>query len=290
MSRQIFINGEWVDLPQIAYDGLPVGFSLPFRGKQAPYGWLVEDGSTLNIATHPALYRAIGTTYGGDGVTTFKLPNSIGKYIRGGLADEVGTELEAGLPNIEGSFISGDYYGQTENYLNGVFHKIKDISLNPTICYASGNDSFIYGFDASKSNLIYGNSDTVTPPSLVALPCIKAFDTIADEVQINLAQELEALKAQIAGAKFVVESWNEGTEWYRVYSDGWIEQGGNSLSDRIINLHKNFTNTSYNIIATTSDSNTTTPTYAPTTREKTVSSFRCANDNGRAVCWFACGY
>lgn len=36
---------------------------------------LLCDGSTLNITQFPDLYDAIGTTFGGDGVTTFKLPD-----------------------------------------------------------------------------------------------------------------------------------------------------------------------------------------------------------------------
>jgi microcystin-dependent protein len=40
-----------------------------------PDGWLICDGSTLQILNYPALFAAISTTYGGDGITTFALPN-----------------------------------------------------------------------------------------------------------------------------------------------------------------------------------------------------------------------
>lgn len=44
-----------------------------------PSGWAACNGQLLNIAEHDVLFSLIGTTYGGDGVTTFALPNLQGK-------------------------------------------------------------------------------------------------------------------------------------------------------------------------------------------------------------------
>jgi microcystin-dependent protein len=44
-----------------------------------PTGWEVCDGRLMAIATYPALFDTIGTTYGGDGDTTFALPNLTGR-------------------------------------------------------------------------------------------------------------------------------------------------------------------------------------------------------------------
>jgi microcystin-dependent protein len=41
----------------------------------APRGWAKCDGQLLPIAQHTALFSLVGTTYGGDGRTTFALPN-----------------------------------------------------------------------------------------------------------------------------------------------------------------------------------------------------------------------
>ncbi len=46
-----------------------VAFNFP------PVGWALCDGSLLPIAQYSALYSLLGTTYGGDGVTTFGLPD-----------------------------------------------------------------------------------------------------------------------------------------------------------------------------------------------------------------------
>lgn len=46
-----------------------------FAGNFAPLGWAFCQGQTLAIADNETLFNLIGTTYGGDGVQTFNLPN-----------------------------------------------------------------------------------------------------------------------------------------------------------------------------------------------------------------------
>lgn len=41
----------------------------------APNGWLLCNGQTLAISQYAALFALLGTTYGGNGQTTFQLPN-----------------------------------------------------------------------------------------------------------------------------------------------------------------------------------------------------------------------
>jgi len=45
----------------------------------APVGWQLCDGSLLNISDNEALYTLIGTTFGGDGVNTFAVPDLRGR-------------------------------------------------------------------------------------------------------------------------------------------------------------------------------------------------------------------
>lgn len=46
-----------------------------FAGNFAPYGWALCNGQLLSISQNTALFSLIGTYYGGDGITTFALPN-----------------------------------------------------------------------------------------------------------------------------------------------------------------------------------------------------------------------
>lgn len=50
-----------------------------FAGSFAPKGWAFCNGQLLSIQQNTALYAVIGTTYGGDGKTTFALPDLRGK-------------------------------------------------------------------------------------------------------------------------------------------------------------------------------------------------------------------
>lgn len=56
--------------------------SVPYVGEirmfgfaRVPTGWFACDGSLLSIAENDVLYTLLGTTYGGDGVTTFGIPD-----------------------------------------------------------------------------------------------------------------------------------------------------------------------------------------------------------------------
>jgi microcystin-dependent protein len=52
-----------------------VGEIRMFAGNFAPAGWALCQGQTLAISDNDVLFNLIGTTYGGDGQTTFNLPN-----------------------------------------------------------------------------------------------------------------------------------------------------------------------------------------------------------------------
>jgi microcystin-dependent protein len=56
-----------------------VGEIRMFAGNFAPAGWAFCDGSLLPVSGNDALFSLIGTTYGGDGRTTFGLPDLRGR-------------------------------------------------------------------------------------------------------------------------------------------------------------------------------------------------------------------
>jgi microcystin-dependent protein len=57
---------------------IAVGFNF------APVGWHLCDGSVLPISQYQALFSLLGTTFGGDGQTTFGLPDLRGRTVIGG--------------------------------------------------------------------------------------------------------------------------------------------------------------------------------------------------------------
>jgi len=52
-----------------------------FGGNFAPIGWALCDGSLLQISQNTALFSILGTTYGGDGIRTFALPDLRGRVV-----------------------------------------------------------------------------------------------------------------------------------------------------------------------------------------------------------------
>src|SRR5689334_11118965 len=50
-----------------------------FAGNFAPRGWAMCNGQLLSIAQNTALFSLLGTQYGGNGQTTFALPNFQGR-------------------------------------------------------------------------------------------------------------------------------------------------------------------------------------------------------------------
>lgn len=56
-----------------------IGEIRMFGGNYPPVEWALCDGATLPIYENPALFALIGTTYGGDGQTTFALPDLRGR-------------------------------------------------------------------------------------------------------------------------------------------------------------------------------------------------------------------
>ncbi|RBP49929.1 phage tail protein [Arenicella xantha] len=56
---------------------MPVGFNF------APRGWSLCDGQLLAISSNTALFSLLGTKFGGDGRTTFGLPDLRGRVMKG---------------------------------------------------------------------------------------------------------------------------------------------------------------------------------------------------------------
>jgi microcystin-dependent protein len=62
----------------------------------APQGWASCEGQTMPIAQYTALFSLLGTTYGGDGQTTFRLPDLRGRAPIGFGQAPGGTTFEQG--------------------------------------------------------------------------------------------------------------------------------------------------------------------------------------------------
>ncbi|MBF9141098.1 phage tail protein [Hymenobacter properus] len=74
-----------------------IGEIRVFAGNFAPENWAFCDGSLVSISENPALFQLVGTTYGGDGQTTFALPNLQSRVVVGQGVAATGTNYPIGM-------------------------------------------------------------------------------------------------------------------------------------------------------------------------------------------------
>ncbi|WP_168061105.1 phage tail fiber protein [Megasphaera sp. SW808] len=171
-------------------DGTPIG---SVRGSlYLPKGYIKANGATVNRADYPRLVKFItdnnlwtddvtgnlGLFGKGDESTTFVVPNYVGRMVT--YKDTgAGQTLDAGLPNITGE--SGTVSGAQTNvsqgdplnpYDKGAFVRVLK---KKGVGYTTNDvwNMFTLNIDASRSNAIYGASDTVQPPAISLIPVIR---------------------------------------------------------------------------------------------------------------------
>jgi microcystin-dependent protein len=130
-----------------------VGEIRMFAGSFAPNGWMLCEGQTLPISENEVLFQLIGTTYGGDGQSTFNLPN---------LASRVPVHMGTGPDGI--TYQIGQAAGTEQETLT-----VQQIPGHTHPMTASANTAS----GLSPNNAVTGESNSVTlyrpGPATVAL-------------------------------------------------------------------------------------------------------------------------
>jgi microcystin-dependent protein len=116
-----------------------------FAGNFAPRSWAFCQGQVLSIASNSALFSILGTTYGGNGQTTFALPNFQGR-------DVIGTGTGPGL----NTFSLGQQGGTETNTLS-----VSNLPAHTHEMMASADSPI--GNSASGA-VLASNSRSTTPP------------------------------------------------------------------------------------------------------------------------------
>lgn len=145
---------------------LPVGTILTLIGSIAPTGYLLCDGSAISRTAYKNLYDLIGITYGGgDGTTTFQIPDFRGVFLRGldnGRGFDSGRTIteyqEDGVPNIKGTLIGGAYDSTASGAFAGTSGGTRPDGANKT--------ATLYTLDASKYSSAYKNIPEVRPKNM----------------------------------------------------------------------------------------------------------------------------
>lgn len=168
VAAQQFVTLNYLNQQLAKSGGVPAGTLIHFAGKSVPDGYLIANGAGVPVADYPALYAAIGNTYGGNS-TTFYLPNLSGRFLEGTTStSSVGSYYSAGLPNITGTFEdSGNSWQATST---GCFSHVND---NRHSNSGGASDGATVTMNAASSSSIYGSSSGVQPSAMATLILIK---------------------------------------------------------------------------------------------------------------------
>lgn len=137
-----------------------IGQIIMFGGNFAPRGWALCDGQLLAISSHSALFSILGTTYGGDGRTTFGLPDLRGRV-----------SLHPGNGPGLSSYRLGEKGGEegvvlTESQMPSHKHEVQATNSfaenpGPGTKYLAGNDTGVNIYHTGPVNRIMG-ADMIT--------------------------------------------------------------------------------------------------------------------------------
>ena len=247
-------------------------------------GDLYDGGSYSGLFETEANWQAAVTAYGVCGKfvydsvnNTVRLPKITG--IIEGTTDTtaLGDLVAAGLPNITGTvhwahaFISS---------ATGVYQA----GANTTEYFGSTAETHPnnLSFDASRSSSIYGNSSTVQPQTIKVLYYICIATSTKTDIQADIDQIASDLngKADVdltnCTKPHIVETYVNGTSWYRVYSDGWCEQGGlvtTGTGPQTVYLLVTMNDTNYSISVTDVGTTANSQYWSPHVINVTTSSF-----------------
>ena len=155
---------------------------------------------------------------------------------------------------------------------------------------SAANTTFGLTTDSSKSGMVVDK----TVPSGYNLYYYVG-DTLQNASLINVARIEEKLTDVNAASRgYLVESYRNGTEWYRVYSDGWIEQGGAVTGANAIvtiTFPHVFTVVPTVMSTTTGQGNSSGNWYGyPIRNSITTTSFQAGSLTSEKTLWVAFGY
>lgn len=315
------------DSGNVKVGALPLGhlFAWPFQ--TPPDGAIQCNGATYNRALYKDFF-AYATSKGwvkteaewqeiaerdkgfcpfyseGDGSTTFRTPK-FAPYQQITIASgNVGKYHDPGLPNIKGSL---NPIGQDEisELPTGAFSRASGKCMSG---YSYFDGEGVYEFNASRYNSIFGNADTVRPESHEWMICVVVAGQATNLGSVDVSNvmsavaqvqaDVESIQANMPprSSVYVKEVWKSDTEWRRIFSDGWIEQGGILKGNSgTVSFHKEFSNTNYTFLHTPNLSDMSGRWLSWEVSSKTTASIKINMVGGSdtapsSMCWVAYGY
>jgi microcystin-dependent protein len=155
-----------------------IGQIIMFAGNFAPRDWAFCDGELLPISQNQSLYSILGTTYGGDGRTTFGLPDFRGRV-----------PIGQGQGNGLTSRIMGEQIGIEDITLSTAQMPIHSHAAKTTISGSSVTAKLKASSEVGTTNVPLNNY--LAKPSNIGLQSINMYDSSADIEMASDAIEID---------------------------------------------------------------------------------------------------
>lgn len=170
--------------------------------------------------------------------------------------------------------------------------------------YAVNTNSFVLYNSAGAYKQVYWQASgyTLIPTNAKIKLYFKLANALQNQELLDVAKVTEVFSQLTDVAAVIVDSYRNGASWYRVYSDGWCEQGGQidnvSTGQITVSLLKNYINTNYSIQKTNGGKNASHASADLNDNfygiwDITTSSFTTSTYNSVLsghFMWQACGY
>lgn len=298
----------------ISFDSTVPAGGVPFCGQLVSrnlwadlYAWASAQGKVKTESE----WQAYATAHGGncpfyssgDNDTNFRMPRFAAYFKGADSTEDGGMWIAEGLPNIEGE-VAGSASGLSE----GAFQD-GDKSIDTKTSGAKWGESFgrRVDFSASLSNPIYGASEHVTPETCTVLVGVYAVGIVATVGATDvdkIASTVASLEANLLAKStpHIVESWiaEDGSSWYRKYSNGWIEQGGliecTTTWNNVVTLPVAYKDTNFTVLHAAAWGNSGDEKHPPRENysERTTTSISLSSivylASGMKMSWMTLGY
>ncbi len=332
-GKQVFsidtaLNDNWDILDEKVGSGLPIGTILSCMREDTPEGFHRLNGETYSPTNNIQSFQDFITDYlltdkisyitfeeyeiklasqnnnceifGYDKTTNSirfpKIQDNI--FISQMLNSGIGYN-EAGLPNITGILTAST--SRFVNVSSGCFYITSTTSSSSQLSNADSSSTDKVAFDASRSNNIYGNSETVTPENVQYPLIICIFNTCTSSTEAQYSGFVDGMASKCdinlsnCVQPYVIDSFCSATEGYIKYSNQICEQWGyvlaTSASNHVINLPFSYSSADYNIQLGRADAAGQTAPNIIVENTQTVSTFTVdpqATSSG--IYWRTIGY
>lgn len=229
-----------INVPTIGVGGgyAPIGTIISYMGTVAPADFLICDGTSYNITDYPQLANFFETQFGsknyfgGNGTTTFAVPDLRGEFLRGsgtnshtnqGSGTNIGTHQDATAINI----------GWANNSVSGFSREDYTSSADYTELIHTKNVDSAYSLGARKTNISssYFKSATST-----------GADEWVNTVRPTNTSVLYCIKAKVAGESYstdeqVIGTWIDGKPLYQKTFTGTTPSASGALNISITNMN-----------------------------------------------------